>query len=252
MNPYVKNLKRLEFVITYACTGRCKHCSEGDHDARGPYLDGAAGAAVVTKVAEKYKLDSMMTFGGEPLLHPEVTCQMQEAARRAGIPKRQLITNGFFSKDRERIRQVAEMIAESGVNDVLLSVDAFHQEAIPLEPVKWFAEELLAAKVPVRISPAWLVSETDDNEYNRKTAALLQVFTAMGISVGKGNVIFPSGNALKYLKEYFDLDNMPVSPYWEDPGDVHAICVDPNGDVLQGNIFKTDILNILAEYKPGD
>ena len=31
MNEYVKNLNRIEFVVTMACTGKCKHCSEGEH-----------------------------------------------------------------------------------------------------------------------------------------------------------------------------------------------------------------------------
>ena len=57
-----------------------------------------------------------------------------------GIEKKQLITNGFFSKKRERIEEVVTMLEKSGVNSLLLSVDAFHQETIPLDPVKYFAE----------------------------------------------------------------------------------------------------------------
>ena len=31
MNKYLKNLNRIEFVVTMACTGKCKHCSQGEH-----------------------------------------------------------------------------------------------------------------------------------------------------------------------------------------------------------------------------
>lgn len=31
MNKYLKNLNRIEFVVTTACTGKCKHCSQGEH-----------------------------------------------------------------------------------------------------------------------------------------------------------------------------------------------------------------------------
>jgi hypothetical protein len=72
----------------------------------------------------------------------------------------------------------------------------------------------------------------------------------MGISVSSGNVIFPRGNALKYLREYFDLSVTRVSPYAEDPMDIKAICVAPNGDVLGGNICQADILDILGNYSP--
>ena len=31
MNKYLKNINRIEFVVTMACTGKCKHCSQGSH-----------------------------------------------------------------------------------------------------------------------------------------------------------------------------------------------------------------------------
>ncbi len=39
MNEYVKNLNRIEFVVTMACTGRCKHCSEGEHISCTGHID---------------------------------------------------------------------------------------------------------------------------------------------------------------------------------------------------------------------
>ena len=111
MNPYIQNLNRIEFVVTLACSGKCRHCSEGDHSAASAHIGGEAAAETVRKVAEKYSIKSLMTFGGEPLLYPETVCKIQAAARDIGIPKRQLITNGFFSRDKEKIRQVAQQLA---------------------------------------------------------------------------------------------------------------------------------------------
>lgn len=34
-----------------------------------------------------------MTFGGEPLLYPEVVCKIHKAAEEMGIPERTIITN---------------------------------------------------------------------------------------------------------------------------------------------------------------
>ena len=51
----------------------------------------------------------------------------------------------------------------------------------------------------MRLQPAWLVSYTDDNPYNRKTRELLDSFQHMEISENEGNIIFPEGNAIKYL-----------------------------------------------------
>ena len=250
MNPYIKNLNRIEFLITLACTGRCKHCSEGEHTGCGISINADAAASLVTKVAAQFPIQSLMTFGGEPLLHPETVCAIHRAAKDAGIPKRQLITNGFFSRDERKIRTVSEALVQSGVNDFLLSADAFHQETIPLEPVKTFASAVLQAGGAVRMNPAWLVSRDADNSYNKITHEILAHFTAMGIPEGGGNVIFPSGNAMKYLGEYFDPDNLPVNPYEESPYDVRTISIDPDGSVLNGNIYETDILRLIETYDP--
>lgn len=250
MNPCIKNLNRIEFLITLACTGRCIHCSEGDHNGCHTSVDADAAASLVKKVAANYRIQSLMTFGGEPMLHPETVYAIHRAAGDAGIPKRQLITNGFFSRDERVIRTAAEMLIQSGVNDILLSADAFHQETIPLAPVKTFASAVLDVGGHIRISPAWLVGRDADNPYNRKTREILAEFTAMGIPEGSGNVIFPSGNALKYLADYFDPDNLPVNPYEESPDDVRTVSVEPDGSVLGGNIYDTDILTLIERYTP--
>ena len=248
MNEYLKNVNRIEFVVTMACTGRCKHCSEGEHVGCTEHIDGDVAAQAIKDICANYKIESLMTFGGEPLLYPEDVCKIHRAAKEAGIPQRDMITNGYFSKDKERIAEVAKMLAQSGLKLILLSVDAFHQETIPLEPVEYFAECVRAEGVDIRLSPAWLVSEEDDNPYNIKTRELLARFTDKDFEVASGNVIWPQGNARVYLSEYFDLTKEYVNPYEDDPRDVRAVSFDPNGDVLGGNIYKKEITDIFKEY----
>lgn len=250
MNQYLKNLNRIEFVVTMACTGRCKHCSEGEHISDGEHIDGDAAAEAVCEICENYNIDSLMTFGGEPLLYPQTVCKIHNAAKNAGIPKREIITNGYFTKSSDRIKEVAHMLAESGVNGIMLSVDAFHQETIPLIYVKEFAKTVLSEQIFVEVHPAWLVSAEDDNAYNLKTRELLKEFKALGIGVSDGNIIFPSGNAKKYLSGYFDDNEEYAIPYREDPKDMHAVSFSPNGDVLNGNIYQKSISEILKTYSP--
>jgi pyruvate-formate lyase-activating enzyme len=249
MNQYLKHLTKIEFIITYACTGRCKHCSEGDHTACGERIDPQIAADAVRRIAAAYHIQTVMTFGGEPLLYPDAVCAIMTAARELDIPKRQVITNGYFSKSPEKIRAVAQRLAECGVNDLLLSVDAFHQETIPLEVVKTFAQEAQRAGIPIRLQPAWLVSAEHDNPYNRKTREILNSFADMEIPVGAGNVIFPEGNALEYLAEYFT-GTLPENPYADDPRDVRCVSFEPNGNVLGGNVYERDIMDIIKDYAP--
>ena len=249
MNQYLKNLNKIEFVVTYACTGRCKHCSEGDHANCDERINPQIAYDAVCKIAEHYDIQTVMAFGGEPLLCPTAVFAIMTAAKDSEVPRRQVITNGYFSKDKTYIRDVAERLAACGVNDLLLSVDAFHQETIPLDVVKLFAAEAKKCGIPIRLSPAWLVSVTDDNPYNRKTREILDSFSDMDIPVGEGNVIFPEGNALKYLAEYFT-DEHPENPYAEDPRDVCCVSFEPNGDVLGGNVYERDIMEIIKSYTP--
>ncbi len=249
MNPYLKSLNKIEFVVTDACTGKCKHCSQGTHTACGTHIDPQIAADAVRAIAAAYDIKTVMTFGGEPLLYPGTVYAVMGVATELNIPRRQVITNGYFSKDAEKIRAVAQRLAACGVNDLLLSVDAFHQETIPLEIVKCFAAEAKRCGIPMRLSPAWLVSRTDDNPYNRKTREILASFADMDIPTGEGNVVFPEGNALKYLSEYFT-DVRPVNPYEEDPRDVRCISFSPNGDVLGGNVYEKDVMEIIENYTP--
>ncbi len=108
----------------------------------------------VRSVCSKYSIKSLMTFGGEPLLFPEVVCAIYRTAMELGIPE------------------------------------------------------------------------------------------------GSGNVIFPSGNALNYLSEYFDESTGYINLYEDDPRDIRAISFSPEGEVLNGNIHQKDILEILDEYMP--
>ena len=249
MNKHLKKLNRIEFVVTTACSGKCKHCSQGENKS-AERLDKTLAADAVRRIAEEYGIKSVMTFGGEPLLCPETVCEIHKAAREMNIPQRQLITNGFFSKDTDKIKLVAQKIIESGVNEILLSVDAFHQETIPIEYVKAFANAVNVPDVKLQVHPAWLVGADADNPYNNETRRILSEFNQVDIKTSEGNVIFPSGNALKYLGKYFDMNVTPPNPYQEDPTDIRAICFSANGDILGGNIYRQNIAEILELYSP--
>ena len=249
MNEYLRNLNKIEFVLTYACTGRCKHCSEGEHTASGETIDAFVAADIVRKVASEYDIKTVMVFGGEPLLRVEATEKIMRAASESGVPRRQVITNGYFAKDSLEIRAVARLLCECGVNDLLISVDAFHQQTIPIEIVKEFAVQATALGIPTRFQPAWLVSKTHGNPYNLETRKILDSLNYLGIPESEGNIVFPEGNALKYLSEYFR-ENVPENPYVENPCDVRCISISPNGDVLGGNAYRTDIMTLIEGYSP--
>lgn len=249
MNKYTKNINRIEFVITNSCTGKCKHCSQSEH-VSNEHIDTKLAVQAVHDICNDYRIDSLMTFGGEPLLYPETVFEIHSAAKECGIKYRELITNGYFSKKIERIQQVAEMLAKSGTNIIKLSVDSFHQETIPLEIVMEFAKEILKTGVSIQTHPAWLISPNDNNRFNEETKKILTEFNKIGIDQSDGNIIFASGNALKYFGEYF-IDNKEIkNPYLENKKDIKTISFSANGNVLNGNIYKNTITDIINNYEP--
>ena len=214
-------INRVEFVLTRACTGQCKHCSLGDPPDKPGHIEYARLAGMLTRIKSKHPIESVMCFGGEPLLYSGDVCAIFEEAKRAGIPRRQLITNGFFSRDPAKITEIADKLSQCAT-EIMLSVDAFHQETIPIEPVKAFADKAQH----VKLHPAWLESSIAQNPWNERTREILAEFP--GLPVSRGNVIFPRGNALKYFREYFPEDLPQRAPHDHVPGEeITCICVDP-------------------------
>ncbi|MBE5801529.1 MAG: radical SAM protein [Clostridiales bacterium] len=260
-SPYL-NLSRIEFIVTYHCSGRCIHCSvdnQAQHQAH--HVPTEQVTAAIRWLAEQYPVSSVMTFGGEPLLYPDVVCAIHDTARQSGVAARQLITNGYFSKDDRRIGQVARQLQEAGINDLLLSVDAFHQQTIPLSVVRSFAIHARHAGLPIRVQPAWLVNRSYEHPYNAETASILAEFDAMGISASSGNDIFLAGRAKTHLASHYPPPQLDLSqycgamPYSEPLTEVSSLSIVPNGDVMVcsfviGNLLTESIAEIVARYDP--
>jgi hypothetical protein len=265
VNRYLR-VNRIEFAITYLCNSKCRHCQLGGEEERKNFpshIDKDMAVEIVRKVGKKYNPKSIMTFGGEPLLYPEIVYAIHKEAMNVGIPVRDVITNGFWSRKKEEIQEIAEKLVKSGVNEATISVDCFHQEFIPLDIVKKAAESLLKAGI-TRISwnPCWVVSKDHDNPYNRKTKAILEQLKDLPIEEGEGNIARPEGRAIKWLKDFLPPRTKTPKgkcgdvPYTEELDLVKTICVEPDGriaickDLYIGNAFETGIIDIIENYDP--
>ncbi len=109
-------VERIEFIVTYRCNSHCKHCQIGqDKRASQPVaIDKGLAVQIVHEVAEAYSPSSIMTFGGEPLLFPDIVCAIQAAARASGIGERQVITNAGWPRSAAEFRTVARQLADRG------------------------------------------------------------------------------------------------------------------------------------------
>jgi MoaA/NifB/PqqE/SkfB family radical SAM enzyme len=259
-------VERIELVVTYLCNSKCSHCqlTEEEKSKTFPnHVDKDKAVEVVRKVGKAYAPKSTMTFGGEPLLFPEIVYAIHREAKKAGIPLREVITNGFWSTKTEKIQEIAQNLAKSGVNEVSISVDGFHQQYIPLETVRKAAKSSVEAGIQrVEWNPCWVVSKNHDNKHNRRTRAILQKLRTPHVEEGEGNNLQPEGRALSTLAEFLPpRTSLPRGkcgdiPYTEKLDSVRTISIEPDGRVAVcknfhiGNAFETDIIDILDNYNP--
>jgi MoaA/NifB/PqqE/SkfB family radical SAM enzyme len=265
MNRYF-TVNRIEFAVTYQCNSKCRHCQLGEERERKrvpSHIDKDKAVEIVRKVGEKYGPRSVMTFGGEPLLHPEIVYAIHKEATNVGIPLRDVITNGFWARRTEETEKVAADLVESGVNEVHISVDCFHQEFVPLEIVRKAAEALVKAGMTrVVWNPSWVVSKDKDNVYNRKTKVILEKLRDLPIEISEGNNVRPEGRAIAWLRDFLPpKTKMPKGkcgdmPYTEPLDSIRTVCVEPDGRIAVckefyiGNAFEVDVIDIIEDYDP--
>lgn len=227
-------------------------------------IDKDIATKVVDELSREYSIDSVMTFGGEPLLFAETVFAIHKTAEDCKIPSRQIITNGFFSKDIDRVKSVARRLCESGITSLLLSVDAFHKEHIPINIVFEFAKEVCKYNRDIiKLHPAWVVNRDFNNGYNKITEECLEYFDTLNIPVSNGNNIFLAGNATKNLSQFYERKPIDLkfmcgdAPYTGRLDEVSSISIDPIGNVVLcafviGNVYESSIIDIVENYNPYD
>lgn len=264
MAQYV-DLKRLEFAVTYDCSSNCSHCFV-DEEVQNKYpgvIDNDLAVRIVKDLGRQYELESIMTFGGEPLLYPEVTLAIHQEAKAIGIKKRQIITNGYWSKSHDKIKTIAEKTVATGVNEILISVDYFHQKYVPIEVVEKSAAALIKNGIELlKWNPCWVGNKSDDNKYNRRTKEILSKLEYLGVPAAEGNELSPAGLAIKNLKNYmppklkYPEGSCGDIPYISDLDKIDSICIEPDGDLSicknlsLGNADSMNVIDILNSYNP--
>ena len=265
LNKYLV-VDRIEFVVTYLCNSTCTHCQIGDEERlkkQSISIDKEKAVEIVRKISRTRVPKSIMTFGGEPLLYPEIVYAIHNRAKKDGILIREVLTNGFWSTKAEEIEEIAHNLAKSGVNVISISVDCFHQKFVPLKIVKKAAASAVEAGIErVCWNPCWVVSKNHENQYNRKTKTILQELRNLNLEESQGNSVQPRGRALSSLAEFFPpRTQVPDGkcgdmPYTERLDSIKTISVEPDGRIAVcqkfyiGNAFTSNINDILENYDP--
>lgn len=253
-----KPINFLSFLMSYKCTNECKHCALlASPNQDGAQMEFGDLKRYLEDITSNYKVQEVGFFGGEPLLNFEILVSFIEEVKKYNIPKIGLPTNGYWGKNESTAKNYAIKLKEAGLNSIGFSVDAFHQEFIPLDDVK----KAIKACHDAGIEIIYLVSQNlggsgAKNIYNEKTKEitdnLSNEFEYCQLITSELQV---KGRAANQLTEYFSKVTIPSDKclIFKIP----MFMIDPNGWVFHqlchgitiGNAKEKSPSQIISEFK---
>jgi MoaA/NifB/PqqE/SkfB family radical SAM enzyme len=213
----------------------------------------------LTEASAVTDLKSFMVFGGEPMLYPSRAIAAFQMATELKVPEISMLTNGIWGRNEEEAERLAKRLKRSGLNKLGISVDAFHQQFIPLEHPKNAALASVRVGIEhVSWNVAVIKSISARNRYDKKTAQILTELEPSGIEAHVHRVI-PVGRALTNLRRYFKPGSRQGpcegDPILENPlTDPETITIEPSGKVdicwnlSIGNAKEKPLSHIIREY----
>lgn len=253
------NVQRLEFTLTNRCNAKCMYCQAEASPLKSELMDLSDTRKYLVEASSASNLESFMVFGGEPMLFPNLAISAFEKARELGIPRIEMLTNGIWGRNKARAKELAVKLRRSGLNDLGISVDAFHYQFIPLEYPRNVAVASVEAGIKeVTWNVAVLESQNSKNKYDRKTAEILGILAPVGIEAHVHQVL-PVGRAVSKLRPYLKQESLE-GPCAGDPiletelTDPECITMEPSGDVqicwhmTVGNAKEKPLSRIIREY----
>jgi hypothetical protein len=238
-------LTGIHFLLSYRCTDECDHCFLwGSPHARGT-MTLAQVRDVLRQAADLGSVKMVYFEGGEPFLFYPVMLQGLRAAAALGF-QRGIVSNCYWATSVEDAVEWLRPIAEIGVDDLSLSSDLFHGEAMltaVAQNAVAAAEQLGLAQGLIHIQPP--------------EACEAYAQAAKGEPIIGGGVRFRGRAAVKLT------EGVPRRPWTEftecpdedlvEPGRVH---VDAFGHVqvcqglAVGNLWQQPLTEIAAGYDP--
>jgi organic radical activating enzyme len=253
----------LDLILTYECTSRCAHCCYRAGPGRDDTMTLAEVESYLAGVAEQ-PIEWILLFGGEPFIRYELLRgSVALAARQAAVL---VFTNGSWATDPGTARQLLGQLQEAGLNQILFSVDAFHQEHVPLERI---AVGIQAARAlgygTIEIDNRCLGEPDADNAFNRRTQELMrrlgELCDLADVRLYRG----PSrmmGRAADELSSYAAPQTGPfdkcVVPDWlgDDIREARTVEIHPGGwvnlcaGIALGNANRRPLEEIVAGHDP--
>ena len=120
-------------ITNYVCTAACRHCMFASSPDRPKDFITEEMSENIAKTLKKTGTTSVHIGGGEPFMNFQALCSLIKALSKNGISIDYIETNAFWCKDDDFVKDRLETLRSLGVTSVMVSVDPFHIEFVPLE-----------------------------------------------------------------------------------------------------------------------
>ena len=139
--PKFKLWRSAGLLLTYQCNAACEfcyyHCTPEKGGLMPVELCLAAWRSLRALAGESAKIH---LTGGEPFLHWDHLVTILVEGRRQNLGPVDLVeTNGFWATSDQIVRARSQRLIDLGVQRLKISVDSFHQEYVPMAPVRRLA-----------------------------------------------------------------------------------------------------------------
>ncbi len=197
--------------------------------------------------------------GGEPFHYWDRLCEILTEAKKQGLTPVDLVeTNAFWATDEKIITERLKLLNELGIRKFKISTDPFHQEYVPIEPVRRLAQLAIDILGPDRLQVRWrkyLENPTDftalsDKQKNQIYIKALTDYKCRFTGRAAGN--------LAKLLATKTLDEIATSNCKSDFLGAKGVHIDPYGNVFSstcsgiifGNINQTPLQKIWTDFHP--
>jgi len=120
-------------IMNYVCTAECRHCMFLSSPSCPKNFITPEMSEHLADLLEKAGTSSVHIGGGEPFMNFPALCTLIRALNRHGIGVDYIETNAFWAKEEPIIRERLSKLRTLGVTTIMVSVDPFHIEFVPLE-----------------------------------------------------------------------------------------------------------------------
>ncbi len=158
--------------LTNSCPITCRHCISSCGPSLNTTIDPSNLDQWLDSLKQLSHIDQVCFTGGEPFFVYETLKKSIEISSGKGFTST-VITNGFWAKNLNRAELMIRELASKGLYSIVVSMDSYHQEHIPIKNIRNIIQLSKKHKLRVAIS-------TINNNYPEVDTLAKEIYCALG------------------------------------------------------------------------